>query len=179
MEDIDDIYEDETEIEQYRKYVIQKAAISAIKKMYSRIKNTNTDNKIDHKYKKILLKYFKEFKYDFFTLDRDMEHLGVNYRFNVNLIPEMPKLDLDISRICFNECINLLDIMYFINDDERNPEIVEQALFDMLRFDEYIKELSDDQIDRLINLCSEIETNTKRNLYGNIGLQKLVKTKKK
>ena len=171
-------YEDDEDVLPYRKYVIQKIAIRAIKKMYHRIKSTDTDNKIDHKYKKLLLKHFKEFKYYFFTTDRDMELLGIKYRFDIDAIVEYPELNIDISSICFNECIDLLDSMYYTKDKSRDPQVVEETLFDMLQFEECIKELSPEQIDKLIDICYEIEANESKNLYGNIGLQKLIKIKK-
>ena len=178
MYELNPYYEDDEEIKEYRNHVRQKVAISAIKKMYHRIKITDTENKIDHKYKKTLLKFFKEFKYYFFTLDRNMELLGVKYHFDINQIPEMPKLEVDTSSISYNECIDILDSLYYAKDSERDPEIIEENLFEMLMFEEHIKELTPEQIDKLINICYDIESTFQKNLYGNIGLQKLIKSKK-
>ena len=173
-----DCEEDDDDVYQYHNYVILKVAISAIKKMYNHIQNTDTDNKIDYKYKKNLLKYFKGFKYIFFALNHESEMLGIKYRFDVNLIPEMPKLNEDVSSIYFNECVDLLYGMYTLRDSERNIDVILETLFDMLCFDEYIKELSAEQIDKLISICYDIEANYHKGFFGNIGLQKLVKIKK-
>lgn len=176
--DEDDDYEDDTNVREYANYAILRTAITAIKKMGGQIKDTETNNKVDYKYKKDLLKYFKGFKYNFFNLNRDAEMLGIKYRFNIDGIPEMPRLNVDVSSICFNDCIDILDSMYNLRDSERNIDVILQALFDMLCFDEYIKELSPYQIDKLINICYNMEDNYHKGYFGNIGLQKLVKIKK-
>lgn len=178
IEELDTDYEDDDEVYRYHNYVILKTAISAIKKMYKHIQNTEANNKTDYKYKKALLKHFKIFKYNFFSINKDAEMLGIKYRFNVDELPEMAPLDKDVSSIYYNECIDILDNFYRTKDSERNIEIISETLFDMLCFDEYIKELSIEQIDKLINICRNIEDNNRNNYFGNIGLQKLVRTKK-
>ena len=171
-------YEDEENIASFVNYVTLRTKINVIKKIYHHIKNTQTDNKTDSKYKKELLKQLKGFKCDFFFQNRDTEQLGIKCHFDVNKLPTLPKLDENIASICFNECIDILDELYLMPSEEREVYAVLETLFSMLCFDEYIKELSPEQINKLIEVCYQIEANISKSFFGNIGLQKLKKLKK-
>jgi len=171
-------YEDESDVSSYINYVNLRTKINVIKKMYHHIKNTETFNKIDSKYKKELLKQLKGFKCDFFFQNRDTEQLGIKCHFDINKLPNLPKPNENITSICYNECLDILDELYLIPNEEREAYTILETLFSMLCFDEYIKELSHEQIDRLIEVCYQIEANISKSFFGNIGLQKLVRTKK-
>ncbi len=171
-------YEDESNVAKYSNYVVLRTEINVIKKMHERIVNTEADNKIDSKYKKALLKELKGFKCDFFFRNRDTEQLGIKYHLNIDALPNLPQIDENISSIYFNECIDILDDLYLMPSEERDTYTILEILFSMLCFDEYIKELTPEQIDRLIDACHQIEANISKSYFGNVGLQKLVRIKK-
>ena len=171
-------YEDEEEVSSYIDYTTLRTKINVIKKMQQYIKNTEASNKIDSKYKKELLKQLKGFKCDFFFQNRDTEQLGINCHFDVNKLPNLPKIDENVTSIYYNECLDILDELYLISNEERDTYTILETLFSMLCFDEYIKSLSHEQINRLIEVCRQIEANIPNSFFGNIGLQKLVRIKK-
>ena len=171
-------YEDESNVSEYANYVTLRTEINVIKNLYQHIKNTEADNKIDAKYKKELLKQFKGFKCDFFFQNRDTEKLGIACHFDINKLPNLPELMEDFTSIYYNECLDILDDLYLMPSEERDAYTILETLFDMLCFDEYIKELTHEQIDRLIETCHRIEATLSKSYFGNVGLQKLVRIKK-
>ena len=171
-------YEDEDEVSSYIDYTVLRTKINVIKKMYQHIKNTEASNKIDNKYKKELLKQLKGFKCDFFFQNRDTEQLGIKCHFDVDKLPNLPELDENVTSIYYNECLDILDELYLMPSEERDTYTILETLFSMLCFDEYIKSLSHEQIDRLIEICHQIEASMSNSFFGNIGLQKLVRKKK-
>ena len=171
-------YEDEDDVSSYVNYITLRTKINVIKKIQQYIKNTEASNKIDNKYKKELLKQLKGFKCDFFFQNRDTEQLGIKCHFDVNKLPNLPELDENVTSIYYNECLDILDELYLMPSEERDAYTILETLFSMLCFDEYIKELSPYQIDKLINICYDIEDNYHKGFFGNIGLQKLVRIKK-
>ena len=171
-------YEDESDVARYANYVVLRTEINVIKSMYNRIVNTETDNKIDSKYKKALLKELKGFKCDFFFRNRDTEQLGIKYHLNIDALPNLPQINENTSSIYFNECLDILDDLYLMPSNERDTYTILEILFNMLCFDEYIKALTPEQIDRLIDACHQIEATISKSYFGNVGLQKLVRMKK-
>lgn len=171
-------YEDEEEVSSYIDYTVLRTKINVIKKMYQHIKNTEANNKVDSKYKKELLKQLKGFKCDFFFQNRDTEQLGIKCHFDVSKLPNLPELDENVASICYNECLDILDELYLMPNEEREAYTILENLFNMLCFDEYIKSLSPEQIDKLIEICHRIEASMSNSFFGNIGLQKLVRKKK-
>ena len=168
-------YEDDQDNYKYYSYIVRRNAIIAIKNMFQVMKNTPVDNKVDEKYLKKLLWYFNSFKYSFFSIDRETEKLGIKYKFDIHKIPTIYDLDLDYSNVKYNECLDLLSRFYTTSDKERDILNISQALYDMMCFDEYLSDLDINYIDRLIEFCYSLEERKDRNLYGNIGLKKLIK----
>ena len=157
--------------------IINNLATVVIKKMLKRIDMTSTDNKNDYKYKKKLMRYFNKFKYYYFKLDINLENLGVKCRFNVDKIPTPFKIDKDYSSLSNNECVTLLDKLYTFRNNDFDLEDMSFGLFNMMLFDEFSKELSDEDINNLIMLCEDLKNKYGDSLYGDIAYKKLIRKK--
>lgn len=168
---------DEEENEKYAIKVLDNVATIVIKRMLSRIENTITDNKKDNKYKKVLIKYFKKFKYFYFTLDNELELLGAKYKFNLNNIPMPYSYNIDISKIYHNQCVTILDKLYSSKEIDYNPDNMEEALFNMMLLEEYLKGIDEESINKLIELTDELEVKYGHNFYGNIAKNKVLTRK--
>ena len=168
---------DEEENEKYAIKVLDNVATIVIKRMLSRIENTITDNKKDNKYKKVLIKYFKKFKYFYFTLDNELELLGAKYKFNINNIPMPYSYNIDISKIYHNQCVTILDKLYSSKEIDYNPDNMEEALFNMMLLEEYLKGIDEESINKLIELTGELEVKYGHNFYGNIAKNKVLTRK--
>lgn len=174
---IDDYYISEEDCEGYANYVIDRIAIIAIKQMTKHIDKTLADNKRDIKYKRRLLKEFRAFKYIFFRLDSRLERLGAKYEFDVSKIPYLDEYNIELTPIYHNQTVTILDKLYSVNYDEKDISIVIDALFNMLCFDEYIKEIDDESLDKLIELCQVLKKNVGDKSFGEFGFKKLIKKK--
>ena len=168
---------DEEENEKYAIKVLDNVATIVIKRMLSRIENTITDNKKDNKYKKLLIRNFKKFKYFYFTLDNELEILGAKYKFNINNIPMPYSYNIDISKIFHNQCVTILDKLYSSKEIDYNPDNMEEALFNMMLLEEYLKGIDEESINKLIELTDELEVKYGHNFYGNIAKNKVLTRK--
>lgn len=173
---VDNYYTDEEDCEKYAKDIIVYMATKVIKNMYNRINNTYTDNASDKKFKKRLLRYFNQFKYYYFMLNNKLEWLGVNTLFDIEKIPDVsfPKTDTDLESIYYNECVTIIESLYNLRNSNKYLEGISIGLFNMMMFDEYIDYISDEFINKLIDLCNDLD-NDKDYFYGNIAKSKLVK----
>ena len=177
-DDILDKYNVETDLSNKETMnIIDNIATLVIKKMFKRIDDTYADNKQDFQYKKRLMRYFNRFKYYYFRLDLDLEYLGVKYRFNVDKIPTPLKINADYSTLSNNECITLLDKLYGFKNNDFDLENMSFGLFNMLLFDEFSKNLTDESVDNLIELCHDLEKKYGSSMYGDIAYKKLVRKK--
>ena len=150
----------------------------AIKQMLPRIKNTLADNKKDRLFKKRLLLEFSVFKYFYFTLDSELEQIGVECRFDVDKIPDFECIDTDITAIAHNQCVTIIDKIFFIPTDELDLERICETLFNMISLEEYIPYLLPKSIDILIKLCEQLNKLELEPFYGGIAYKKLLKRKK-
>ena len=171
-------YLDNEEYEKYELEVIDCISINILKQMYKRIINTYTDNKRDSKYQKRLLKNLKMFKYIVLGLDLNLEKIGVNYRFNLERIPNMNKPDIDTSTISYNQCITHLEKLYNTEEDENSISDINENLFNMMCLEVFLEDIDEDQIKRLLSLCDELEEHTTYHFYGNIAKEKILKKSK-
>ena len=149
--------------------------------MYDRIINTYTDNKRDSKYQKRLLKDLKVFKYNVLGLDLNLERIGVNYRFNIEKIPNMNKPDIDTSTISYNQCITHLEKLYNLFTNFKNEYInynLKNNTFELVGYDEDLEDIDEDQLKRLLSLCDELEDHSRYHFYGNIAKEKILKKSK-
>lgn len=174
---LDKYFVDEEETEAYAIKVIDNISTIVIKKMLQRIMDTLADNKQDNKYKKRLIKYFQKFKYFYFTLDNQLELLGVRYRFDINKIPNPYDLSIDSAKIFHNQCVTILDKLYEAKDISYDPEKMEELLFNMMMLEEYLNGVNHESIDRLIELTDDLEQKYGINYFGNIAKQKILAKK--
>ena len=172
----DNYYVSEEENEKYAGIVMDKIAIIVLKKMYDRINNTYADNKEDIKYKKRLLKELKSFKYWVFAIDTHLEKIGIDYRFNLDKLPLLNMPNIDMNNICYNDSVELIERMYNYHDVDYDPTDISEVLFNYMCFEEFIKVLNDEEIDKLIELCNELSSKSD-NYYGNIVREKLIRKK--
>ena len=180
-EDDDDIrnyYLDNEEYEKYELEVIDGISVNVLKQMANRIKNTYTDNKRDHKYQKRLLKNLKTFKYFVLGTDLNLEKIGVNYHFNLKLIPNISKPNIDTSTISYNQCITHLVKLYYILEDENNINDIIDYLFNMMCLETYLEDLDDEKMKRLTEVCEKIEEHSTYPFYGRIAKEKILKKRK-
>lgn len=171
-------YLDNEEYEKYELEVIDCISINILKKMYNRIINTYTDNKRDKKYQKRLLKDLKVFKYFVLGIDINLERIGVNYRFNLEHIPNIAKPMIDTSTISYNQCITHLEKLYGVLADETDVSDINEILFNMMCFEAYLEDIDDEKLKRLISLCYELEEHSSYHFYGNIAKEKILKKSK-
>ena len=161
----------------YNNYVVNCFATRVIKNMYNRILNTVADNPTDQAYKEHMLKYFNQFKYYYFMLNNQLELIGINYNFDLSKIPTPTCSIKDIEEICYNECLIILECLY-ISDVDFSMDSVETNLFNMMLFEEYIQNISDDAVLKLIRLCNEVSEKN-NTFYGEIAKVKLIKRRQK
>ncbi len=157
--------------------IVNSMATSVIKKMLNRIDGTFADNKGDEKFKKRLMRYFKKFKYYYFKLDIELEHLGINYRFDIDKIPTPTIINRDHEAIYNNECITLLERLYKYKYGDFDLENVSFALFNMMLFDEFSQGLSDESANNLLELCKELENKHGDSITGSLAKKRLVRKK--
>ena len=171
-------YEPEDDLEKYIDYTIDKVSIIALKKMHERIYQTQSSNKQDNQYKKTLLNYLRQFKYYVFSIDSKLEKIGIEYDFDIDKIPYLKQLEIDVSPIYHNECIQILYKLYLlkIKDNQKVSEVSE-LLFDTICFEEYLNELDNDYITNLITLCDELNNRYNTDNYGIFCYKKLLKKK--
>ena len=173
----DDYFTDEEINEKEANKVIDNIAIYVLKNMDKRINETIADNKNDIKYKRRLINQLKVFKYFVFTLDLRLEKYGVKYKFNVNNIP-MPTInnvDTDLSR---NQTINCIEKLYNVKNNENRPSEINEALFNMMLLEIYIRYLDEEDIDKLREMCSNVNEHILDSFYGNLAFSKLIKRRK-
>ena len=173
-EEVEKYYIEEEENEKYSGIVMDNIAIIVLKKMYDRINNTIADNKGDNKYKRRLLKELKSFKYWVLSIDRHLECIGIDYKFDINKIPELGNPKIDTSSICHNDCVDLIERMYNNSKIDYEPTVISEVLFNFMCFEEFLKYIDDESVNKLIELCDELSIN-KDSYYGNIVKEKLVK----
>ena len=101
----------------------------------------------------LLLQYLNEFKYKKVFQDYFLENLASQYSFNLDNIPTPSLPEEDTSPIMFNQCINFLEDLYFVDTNERNIEVIMEALFKLMCVEEYIEELSNEDLDKLLEFC--------------------------
>ena len=171
-------YLDTGDLEKYEVMVIDNIAINTLRKMTDRIMNTYADNKSDQKFKKRLLKNLKTFKYIVLGLDLNLEKLGVNYRFNLESIPYIEKPNIDTSTISYNQCIIHLEKLYNATKDENSLSDINENLFNMMCLEGFLEDVEDDKLDRLNDLCDELEKHSAYHFYGNIAKEKILKKRK-
>ncbi len=169
-------YYTEEENEKYAGMVMDNIAIIVLKKMYDRINNTYADNKKDNKYKKRLLKELKSFKYWVLAIDRNLETIGVNYKFDISKIPTYNELNFDISSICHNDCVDFIERMYNNSEIDYDPTAMSEVLFNFMCFEEFIKYIDDESVDKLIELCDELGKSN--NFFSNKVREKLIMNKR-
>ena len=169
--------EEENESQKYCIFVLNNMSTIVIKKMLSRINNTIADNKQDSKYKKNLIKGFQKFKYFYFTLDNELEMLGASYNFDIDRIPMPYKFNTDVSRILYNECINILDKLYEIKEVSYSTEDMEETLFEIMMLEECLNQMDAEYIDKLLDLSNELEKHYGTNYFGTIGKKKVLSKK--
>lgn len=170
--------EDTSDISQYEDSIVDYISTLAIKKMLSRINNTYTDNKNDLKYKKRLSRYFNHFKYYYFTLDNRLERLGATYSFNIERMPIIPIKNIDSTNVYNNECVSIINNLYLLNNTEYDLEKISIALFESLCLEEYINNLDIDKLNKLLDLCNNLDNLYKDSFYGNIAKNKILEKKK-
>ena len=171
-------YLDEEETEKYELEVIDYISINILKEMYNRIINTYTDNKRNKKYQKRLLKDLKVFKYFVLGIDINLERIGVNYRFNLEHIPNIGRPNVDTSIISYNQCVTDLEKLYGVLADETDVSDINEILFNMMCFEAYLEDIDDEKLKRLISLCYELEEHSSYHFYGNIAKEKILKKSK-
>lgn len=166
---LDTYYMDTENQEKYLTSVIDRITIIVAKKMYQRISETEASTKSEVKYKKKLLKFFKEFKYYFFTLDHKLEKIGATYKYNIQSIPIPEEINEDLNSIYYNRCIDLLDTLYSTNITLQKNEIL-ISLYHLMCIEEYIQYLDKDALNKLIDFCEELEITVKESfgVYGKI-----------
>lgn len=166
----------EEDLEKYAGYVIDSIAIIVLKRMYERINNTYADNKNDSKYKKRLLKELNSFKYFVLSIDRNLELIGINYKFDLTKIPLFESLDIDKSKICHNSSLEIIERMYNTREIDYEPTQIAEVLFNYMCLEEYMKYLDNESFDKLIQLCDELDSKG-HSYYGDKTKEKLLKRK--
>lgn len=140
-------------IKKYINPIIRRTTIIVLKKIRSRITNLGFPNSKENKYMQLLLQYLNEFKYKKVFQDYFLENLASQYSFNLDNIPTPSLPEEDTSPIMFNQCINFLEDLYFVDTNERNIEVIMEALFKLMCVEEYIEELSNEDLDKLLEFC--------------------------
>ena len=174
---IDIYYIEELGAEKETIKTIDGVSTIVIKEMVNRIKATYTDNRQDEIFKKRMLHEFDVFKYYYFTLDSELERIGVKCRFNVDRIPDFEPSNTNISAIAYNQCVTLLDKLYFVEADTADANKVCMALFNIMSFEEYLKYLTPKSVDVLLILSEKLRELSNDALFGVAAHKKLVKKK--
>ena len=177
ISEIEKYYIDEEDTERYEGMVTDNIALVVLKNMYDMINNTFSNNKGDNKYKKRLLRDLKAFKYIVFCMDRNLEIIGINYKFDINKIPVYTDFKIDASRICHNDCVDIISRLYDKLDIDYDPSIMNEMLFNYMIFLEYLNRIDDESVDKLLELCYELEEKS-NSFYGQKLKETLIKKKK-
>lgn len=166
---LDDFCKDTDNLEKYLSSIIDRTTIIVAKKMLQRISDTISSNKIEAKYKKKLLRFFKEFKYYFFTLDYRLERIGVTHKYNLESIPIPELVDEDLTPLYHNQCIDTLDSLYATDlSIQKNNDIL-TALYQLMCIEEYIKYLDKDSLNTLLEFCDKAENMLAFETFGKYG----------
>lgn len=166
---LDDFYKNTDNLEKYLPSVIDRTTIIVAKKMYQRIRDTISSNKIEAKYKKKLLRFFKEFKYYFFTLDYKLERIGATHKYNLESIPIPEVINEDLTPLYHNQCIDSLDSLYSTDlSIQKNNDIL-TALYQLMCIEEYIKYLDKDSLNTLLEFCDKAENMLAFETFGKYG----------
>ena len=175
---IEKYFLDDEENECYEDEFIDYISIKILKSIRERISNTKADNKSDSKYKKRLLKNLKAFKYLVLAQNRNLEKLGISYRFNVSKMPYLECPNIDTNIISYNHCILLLSKLYnpINEDDELDNTTIN--LFNMMSFETYLNNVDIENLEKLLMLCNELSEKSKNPYYGNIAKIKILNKSK-
>ena len=158
-------------IRKYINPIIRRTTIIVLKKIRSRIINLSNGD-INSNMQR-LLQYLNKFKYRKVFQDYYLEKLASEYDFNIDSIPTPSLPNEDTSPIMFNRCIDFLDDLYFVDSDEENLEKVMDALFKLMCIEEYIEELSNEELENLLEFCSKAAKQNNNENYGILAENKI------
>ena len=167
-------YENIDDINEYTNYVIDKTSITSLKKLQNRIIETKADNKRDNNYRNRLIKELEKFKYTIYRYDSNLEKIGLEARFNIYQTPDIIDMDMDLSRIYYNQCIMTLEGLYSIRTDETNISLVIRSIFNNIYFEECLTKIKPESINKLIEVSNILRKNN-RNTFGELSAKKLIK----
>ena len=175
---IEKYYLEDEENEPFEEAFIDYISILTLKNIHKRIDMTETDNKNDSKYKHRLLKNLKTFKYLVLAQNRNLEKLGINYRFNISKMPYLECPNIDVSIISYNHCLLLLSKLYNPSDENNELDNTTINLFNMMSFETYLNNVDNENLEKLLMLCDELNEKAKNPYYGNIAKTKILNKSK-
>lgn len=172
------IESDNEEEELYETTLTNYIATKAIKKMQTRINKIETFNKEEVNYKKKLIKYFRKFKYYYFTLDNKLELMGAYTFYNIDKMPIIPyNQKIDFKATMNNECLELINNMYLFDNTEKAIDKIARLLFEMIEIEEYLELLDKETIYNLEEYTQKLSEAYNNSYYGNIVKQKILMKK--
>ena len=148
--------------------------ILVLKTMRKRIKEIPTDNKNDYYYKQNLLRHFNIFKYIILSQNNGLKHLGLEFRFNVDIIPYLETPDVDLATTAYNHCITILDKLYNPPSSEDNYNDTSISLFNMMCLEAYLNYVNPKDLINLSILCDNLKKESANRYYGNIAHNKIL-----
>lgn len=166
------------ELDDYYDEALSIIFLSATRKILQIIKDTKATNTYEKKYKKRLLKEYKNyFRYDFLTSNVILELLAVQAKFNPFLI-DITTTE-DYSPIYYNKAIEIIRQLFDKEKGNNSPEVICETLFDLTCFEEIMTYLDTDQISRLKEFTQELNDTYDTDNYGEYCISKIRKLLKK
>ena len=123
--------------------------------------------------------------FEFFRLLKDQRlgkkgevvALEVNMRPSGGISPDMMNY-ANSTNVYKNECVSIINNLYLLNNTEYDLEKISIALFESLCLEEYINNLDIDKLNKLLDLCNNLDNLYKNSFYGNIAKNKILEKKK-
>lgn len=166
------------ELDDYYDEALSIIFLNATRKILQIIKATKATTTYEKKYKKRLLKEYKNyFRYDFLTSNVTLELLAVQAKFNPFLI-DITTTE-DYSPIYYNKAIEIIRQLFDKEKGNNSPEVICETLFDLTCFEEIMTYLDTDQISRLKEFTQELNDTYDTDNYGEYCISKIRKLLKK